>query len=145
VTSHKDKEQLIWEGFKIRLGISEFNGFQVDPSDFIDPVPGLQDLEMPFPNEEIDGVIKNLPNNKSPGPNGFNNEFYKKCWPVIKTDFYRLCRDFHDNSICLRSINSSHITLIPKVDNPASLSDYRPISLLNSSVKLITKLLANRL
>jgi hypothetical protein len=28
VTSHKDKEQLIWEGFKIRLGISEFNGFQ---------------------------------------------------------------------------------------------------------------------
>jgi len=95
--------------------------------------------------EEIDGVIKNLPNNKSPRPDGFTNEFYKKCWPIIKADFYNVCKDFLDSSLCLRSINSSHISLIPKVDSPSSISDYRPISLLNSSVKLITKLLANRL
>jgi hypothetical protein len=35
--------------------------------------------------------------------------------------------------------------LIPKVDNPMVFSDFRSISLLNSSIKLLTNLLANRL
>jgi hypothetical protein len=47
--------------------------------------------------------------------------------------------------VCLQSINGSFITLIPKVDNRVTVSDYRPISLLNSSIKLITKILVNRL
>jgi len=53
--------------------------------------------------------------------------------------------DFYQGNLCLRSINSSFITLIPKVDGPISVNDFRPISLLNSSIKIITKLLANRL
>ena len=75
----------------------------------------------------------------------FNNEFLKKCWPIIKTDFYRLFMDFQDNSNCLGSINRAFITLIPKTDGVQTTSDFRPISLLNTSVKLITKVLANRL
>jgi hypothetical protein len=54
---------------------------------------------------------------------------------------YGLC----DSDICLQSINNSYIVLIPKTQNPSFISDYRPISLLNSSIKLITKVLANRL
>jgi len=60
-------------------------------------------------------------------------------------DFYNLCSAFHSGYICLKSINGSLITLIPKVDGPSRINDYRPISLLNSSIKLITKLLASRL
>ncbi|XP_028098838.1 uncharacterized protein LOC114298468 [Camellia sinensis] len=45
----------------------------------------------------------------------------------------------------LKGINSSFITLIPKKDNPIGLSDYRPISLVESIYKIIAKLLANRL
>jgi hypothetical protein len=45
----------------------------------------------------------------------------------------------------MQSINGSHIVLVPKIDNPTKVGDYRPISLLNSSIKLITKILANRL
>jgi hypothetical protein len=71
--------------------------------------------------------------------------FTKKCWPIIKGDFYSLCNAFHENNLCLRSINSSHITLVPKVESPLNISDYGPISLLNSFIKLLTKILANRL
>lgn len=59
-------------------------------------------------------------------------------------DFYHLCDTFHAGSLCLQSINGSHITLIPKVDAPSHASDFRPISLLNTSMKILTKLLSNR-
>jgi hypothetical protein len=58
-----------------------------------------------------------------------------------------LCEDFFSGEVCLGSINSSYIALIPKKEHPqrVTLSDYRPISLLSTSIKLLTKLMANRL
>jgi hypothetical protein len=69
----------------------------------------------------------------------------KKCWHIIAQDFYDLCEKFYQEEVCLRSINGSFIVLIPKKDNPQKVGDFRPISLLNNSMKIITKLLANRL
>jgi retron-type reverse transcriptase len=45
----------------------------------------------------------------------------------------------------LEHINGFFITLVPKKDNPRTVNDYMLISLLNSSLKLLTKILANRL
>jgi retron-type reverse transcriptase len=42
-------------------------------------------------------------------------------------------------------VNRSFITLVPKKDSPETVNDFRPISLLNSAPKLVSKLLANRL
>jgi hypothetical protein len=52
---------------------------------------------------------------------------------------------FYDGKICMQSINRSYIVLVHKKDNPSRVGDFRPISLLNSSVKLLTKILANKL
>jgi hypothetical protein len=86
-----------------------------------------------------------MPMDKSPGPYGFNARFLKNCWYIIKEDFYHLCQDFYNDTVSLQVINSSLITLVPKVNSPRNAGDFRPISLLNSVLKLITKLLANRL
>ena len=64
---------------------------------------------------------------------------------VISDDFYNLSDAFYSEQICLQSINGSYITLIPKKNDATGVSDYRSISLLNTSVKIITKILASRL
>jgi hypothetical protein len=86
-----------------------------------------------------------MPSDKSPGPDGFSGHFLKVCWPIIKYDFYRLCDEFWAGTVNLQSINDSFITLIPKILSPEGPNDFRPISLLNICLKLITKILANRL
>jgi retron-type reverse transcriptase len=64
---------------------------------------------------------------------------------VTTPEFYELCNGFYNSNIYLQSINGFFIVLVSKVDNPSTVSDFRPISLLNSSLKLITKVLANML
>ena len=105
----------------------------------------LKDLEKPSTHEEIDEVVKNLPSDKAPRPDGFNGDFIRACWDILAKDFYQLIQDFHEGKISLQSINASFITLVPKKDSPLSTNDYKPISLLNCTIKIITKLLANRL
>ena len=56
-----------------------------------------------------------------------------------------LCAQFHAGDLNLQSINDGLNTLIPKNGSPTIVNDYRPITFLNSCLKLITKLLANRL
>ena len=86
-----------------------------------------------------------MPADKAPDPDGFNGYFIKSCWETIKGHFYSLCFDFFNGTLDLQSINNSFITLIPKTNNPTTMNDFRPISLLNYVLKIITKLLANRL
>jgi hypothetical protein len=102
-------------------------------------------MDSPFTKQEIDNIINSLPSDRSPGPDGFNTNFVKKCWHVIAPDFYDLRESFFQGDIYLKSINSSYIILVPKKYNPQKVGDFRPISLLNNSMKVLTKLLANRL
>lgn len=77
---------------------------------------------------------------------GFNGLFSKKTWILIKFHVYTyFCRDFHDHLSKLKSINYSYINLVPKKSNPERIDDFRPISLLNLTMKFITKKLSNRL
>jgi hypothetical protein len=117
----------------------------LDLPSLIAPTPGLEELSLPFTREEIDEVIRTIPTDKAPGPDGFNGQFLKTCWSIIKEDIYKLCFDFYDGNLDLTSINMGHITLIPKIPVPEGVNDYRPITLLNCILKIITKLLANRL
>jgi hypothetical protein len=145
VASHSEKSALFFQEFKRRLGSTVDISMQFDLQQVIYPCAGLSDISHPFSKEEIDAVILDLPTDKAPGPDGFNSLFFKKAWTIIREDIYRLCNDFFSHKADLKSINSSYITLVPKKDNPEIVSDFRPISLLNSSLKIITKVLANRL
>ena len=145
VSDHTEKSALFYQKFKRRFAISVDISVQFNCKTLSQPCHDLEALCDPFSIEEIDAFILDLPNDKSPGPDGFNNLFFKKAWPIIKYDVYRLCNDFYWHQADIKSINSSYITLVPKKDNPKTVNDFRPISLLNSFPKILAKILANRL
>ncbi|GAU19761.1 hypothetical protein TSUD_78870 [Trifolium subterraneum] len=102
-------------------------------------------LVKPFSVEEVKAAIWNCDSYKSPGPDGINFGFLKEFWPEMRVDTMRFITEFHRNGKLSKGINSTFITLIPKVDSPQKLNDFRPISLVGSLYKILAKVLANRL
>ncbi|GJQ98571.1 RNA-directed DNA polymerase, eukaryota [Tanacetum coccineum] len=82
---------------------------------------------------------------KSPGPDGFTFEFYHKYWSLIDHDVVAAVTSFFSTGSFPPGCNSSFITLIPKSQEAKMVKDFRPISLIGSMYKIITKVLANRL
>jgi hypothetical protein len=143
-SEHEHKAAILWNSFKDRLGQTEATLMQFDLSTLIQPVE-FGELDQEFSHNEIDKLIAELPLDKALGPYGFNGMFLKKCWPIIKEDFYALFDDLYHEQVSLQYLSSLYITLVPKTHNPTGVNDYRHISLLGGPIKLITKLLANRL
>jgi hypothetical protein len=102
-------------------------------------------LIKPFLVDEVKDVVWDCDSFKSPGPDGVNFGFIKEFRGELKNDIMRFVTEFHRNWKLAKGINSTFIVLIPKVDNPQRLIDFRPISLVGSMYKILAKLLANRL
>lgn len=63
----------------------------------------------------------------------------------MKEDIIGFLTEFHRNGKLSRGIYSTFIVLIPKVESPQKLNEFRPISLVGNMYKILAKLLANRL
>jgi len=145
IQDHEGKAGLLWNSFKNRLGVSSGIKMHFDLSNLITRRNNLQDLVEPWTHSEIDSIVKKMPIDKAPGPDDFNGLFLKRTWPITKEYFYKLYDDFFEGTVNLSGLNRSYINLIPKTANPEIVNDYRLISLMNSSPKLISKILADRL
>jgi hypothetical protein len=83
---------------------------------------------------------------KAPGPDGFTGWFYKTCWNIIKGDLLMaLDAIFRGHVFNFGCLNTSFITLLPKKTDAVEVKDFRPISLIHSFAKLVTKIMANQL
>ncbi|GAU50260.1 hypothetical protein TSUD_409060 [Trifolium subterraneum] len=98
-----------------------------------------------FSIEEVKAVIWDCDSYKSRGLDGITFGFLKEFLSVMQVDIMRFITEFHRNVQLSKCINSTFITLIPKVDSPQKLNDFRPISLVGSLYKILVKILANRL
>ncbi|GKE03806.1 putative RNA-directed DNA polymerase, eukaryota, reverse transcriptase zinc-binding domain protein [Tanacetum coccineum] len=102
-------------------------------------------LESNVSSEEIKKAVWDCGSDKSSGPDGFSFRFMKRYWDLFKSDVELFVSDFFSSSKMPPGTNSAFITLIPKVCNPTSVKDYRPISLVVLQYKIIAKVIANRL
>lgn len=102
-------------------------------------------LDLPFTEEEVLGVVKDMASEKVPGPDGFSMAFFQCYWDIVKQDVMEVLHHFHTYGSFHKSINVTFIALIPKKPGALECKDFRPISLITRIYKIIAKVLANRL
>jgi hypothetical protein len=145
-TGQHEKPSVIDKFYENLLGRSATRERTINLDELGIPVHDLSDLELPFSEEDVWSTIKQMPSDKAPGPDGYTGRFYKTCWPIIKEDIMAAISIVWSRKLVNFGIlNSAYITLLPKREDVDQPKDFRPISLVHSFAKLVTKLLANRL
>jgi exonuclease III/ribonuclease HI len=101
--------------------------------------------EMEYTEAEINEALHQMHPLKAPGPDGLPALFYQKYWHIVGTEVRKLVLNILNHNEQPHAINNTFVVLIPKGKNPSSPKDYRPISLCNVVMKIVTKVIANRL
>ena len=102
-------------------------------------------LETLLSEEECLLALHAMPANRTPGSDGLPKEFYVCFWDIQASDFLAMANYCLYKGELPLSLRRAIITLIFKKDDPESLKNWRPISLLSVDYKLIAKVIAQRL
>ncbi|KAM0849493.1 hypothetical protein ACQ4PT_053710 [Festuca glaucescens] len=146
VSSHHEKAKILIDHYVSILGTAAVTADDLKWDLLGLPRVDLQFLDEPFSMAELKMAVDDIPAEKAPGPDGFIGGFYKRCWHIIASDMLAALNHLYS----LREdhwhlLNTANIVLLPKKDNAARVTDYRPVSLMHSVAKLLCKVLASRL
>jgi exonuclease III len=146
LVEQEEKQEVVWDFYNNLLGTAVQRNCSFNLAAFHIPTRNLEQLERDVTEAEVWATINSIPSDKAPGPDGYTGRFYKHAWPIIKGDFMTtMGRILLGDVSNLHLLNSALVTLLPKKSDAAEIKDFRPISLIHSFAKIVTKLLANRL
>ena len=109
------------------------------------PTEAAIELCKPVTSQEIRSTMFAIGNDKAPRLDGFTTQFFKVAWNIVGENVTTtVLRFFHTGKLS-SAFNATSVTLVPKIQNPSCIKDYRPISCCSVIYKCITKIMANRL
>lgn len=104
-----------------------------------------ESLVAPFSEAKIKEAVFSCYLEGAVGLDGLPFLLYPKFWDIVKADLVNLFTEFFKGDLDIYRLNFALVTLIPKVPDACNMKQFRPISLLNCSFKLFSKLLTIRL
>ena len=104
-----------------------------------------QELLKPLTQEEVTEAVKQLPAGKAPSVDSIPAEFYQAMWADIDLDIFNFVSESITQARIAAELNVSKIALLPKSEDRSKIQNFRPISLLNTSYKIVAKVYANRM
>ncbi|CAM8925856.1 unnamed protein product [Rhodiola kirilowii] len=104
-----------------------------------------EELMRPYTKEEIRKALFQIAPTKASGVDGYPALFYQRHWRLIGDDLYEEISKFLEPGHLDQRLNVTRVVLVPKCKNASKLEDFRPISVCNTTMKVISKALANRL
>ena len=102
-------------------------------------------LQLDLSEREIETAVSQMAKGKVPGPDGLSIEFYTHCRPIVKDEVVSMLREMFSTQTIHPQIKTGYLTLIYKKGQKTEIANYRPISLLNYDLKILTKCLTNRI
>lgn len=143
----------IFRTYYSRLYTSESSNEEAGSVQFLDQLetPKIstndqQTLDAPPRLSEIKNAIQLMNSGKSPGPDGYPVEFYKKFLDQLAPLLLSMFDESHQQGSLPPTLMQASISLISKKGkDPLSCASYRPISLLSVDAKILAKLFACRL
>lgn len=154
IKNHKD--MWIQRDEKIaRAGTKNFKIFfnlkqPISNLDITNCIPNLitnqdNDFLTKIPDEkEVHDAVFSMSKGNSAWPDGFNGSFYQTCWSIIKEDIMKFVTTYFKDKNLTKFYSHTCLALIPKVESPSRISDFRTINLSNYTNKIISKIIMRR-
>lgn len=96
-------------------------------------------LEQPLTKDELHSALVKMAKGRSPDPDGVTLEFFLRFWDLIGDEYTKMLQSSFTQGCLPQGMTSGVIALIFKDGDRANLSNWRPITLLNVSYKILAK------